>query len=86
MDCWVVLRIADSSVVTGWRTEAERAMRDAGRPGMSDEEVANFVSAYLPAYDAYLPSLYGACAGPGVHGKPTYSVEVGGDRGPVSST
>ncbi|CAN1175891.1 D-glycerate 3-kinase, chloroplastic [Linum perenne] len=38
--------------------DAEIAMREAGKPGMTDEEVKDFVSRYLPAYKAYLPTLY----------------------------
>ncbi|XP_039812333.1 D-glycerate 3-kinase, chloroplastic-like isoform X3 [Panicum virgatum] len=38
--------------------QAEIAMRADGKPGMSDEEVMDFVSRYLPAYHAYLPTLY----------------------------
>ncbi|KAJ6932702.1 hypothetical protein NC651_008206 [Populus alba x Populus x berolinensis] len=33
-------------------------MREDGNPGMTDEEVKDFVSRYLPAYKAYLPTLY----------------------------
>ena len=32
-------------------------MASAGRPGMSDAQVADFVSRYMPAYEAYLPAL-----------------------------
>ncbi|KAK1362981.1 Glycerate 3-kinase [Heracleum sosnowskyi] len=34
------------------------AMRADGKPGMTDEKVMDFVSRYLPAYKACLPSLY----------------------------
>lgn len=33
-------------------------MREAGRPGMSEEEIRDFCSRYMPAYRAYLPGLY----------------------------
>ena len=46
-------------------------MAAAGRPGMDDEGVRDFVSRYLPAYSAYLPELYRAAAAEGVGGKPT---------------
>ncbi|KAL3633010.1 hypothetical protein CASFOL_025994 [Castilleja foliolosa] len=55
---WIVVRIQDPSYVYQWRLQAEIAMRDDGKPGMSDEEVFDFVSRYLPAYKAYLPTLY----------------------------
>ncbi|KAK4361924.1 hypothetical protein RND71_017165 [Anisodus tanguticus] len=55
---WIVIKIQDPSYVYQWRLQAEIAMRADGNPGMSDEEVKDFVSRYLPAYKAYLPTLY----------------------------
>lgn len=55
---WVVIKIKDPSCVYQWRLQGEIAMREAGKPGMTDEEVMDFVSRYLPAYNAYLPTLY----------------------------
>ncbi|EXC25826.1 hypothetical protein L484_019460 [Morus notabilis] len=55
---WIVIKIKDPTCVYQWRLQAEIAMREAGKPGMSDEEVKDFVSRYLPAYNAYLPTLY----------------------------
>ncbi|KAK9281318.1 hypothetical protein L1049_004217 [Liquidambar formosana] len=55
---WIVIKIRDPSCVYQWRLQAEIAMREEGKPGMSDEEVKDFVSRYLPAYNAYLPTLY----------------------------
>ncbi|XP_044495223.1 D-glycerate 3-kinase, chloroplastic [Mangifera indica] len=55
---WIVIKIKEPSCVYEWRLQAEIAMREAGNPGMSDEEVKDFVSRYLPAYNAYLPTLY----------------------------
>lgn len=55
---WIVIKIQDPSYVYQWRLQAEIAMRADGKPGMSDEEVKDFVSRYLPAYKAYLPTLY----------------------------
>jgi pantothenate kinase-related protein Tda10 len=40
MSAWVVMGVDDTGHVGVWRLEAERAMRDAGRPGMSDEQVS----------------------------------------------
>lgn len=45
-------------MVFEWRAEAERRMREAGRPGMSEDQVRDFCSRYMPAYRAYLPGLY----------------------------
>ncbi|KAJ4718207.1 D-glycerate 3-kinase, chloroplastic [Melia azedarach] len=58
IEAWIVIKIKDPSCVYEWRLQAEIAMREAGKPGMSDEEVKDFVSRYLPAYNAYLPTLY----------------------------
>ncbi|CAA7019958.1 unnamed protein product [Microthlaspi erraticum] len=58
INAWVVIKIKDPSYVYRWRLQAEIAMRQAGKAGMSDDEVNDFVSRYLPAYKAYLPTLY----------------------------
>lgn len=58
-------------------------MRASGRPGMSDAEVRDFVSRYLPAYYAFLPGLYKAATGRGVGGKPTIMIKVDEHRQPI---
>ncbi|XP_020575819.1 D-glycerate 3-kinase, chloroplastic-like [Phalaenopsis equestris] len=58
VNIWIIIKIKDPSCVYQWRLQAEVAMRNDGKPGMSDEEVLDFVSRYLPAYNAYLPTLY----------------------------
>ncbi|XP_031505494.1 D-glycerate 3-kinase, chloroplastic isoform X2 [Nymphaea colorata] len=58
VDSWIVIKIKNPECVYQWRLEAEVAMRAAGKPGMSDQEVLDFVSRYMPAYKAYLPTLY----------------------------
>ncbi|XP_058192402.1 D-glycerate 3-kinase, chloroplastic isoform X3 [Rhododendron vialii] len=55
---WIIIKIKDPNCVYQWRLQAEIAMKADGMPGMSDEEVEDFVSRYLPAYKAYLPALY----------------------------
>ncbi|KAL5975626.1 hypothetical protein ACLOJK_019951 [Asimina triloba] len=55
---WIVIKIKDPNCVFQWRLQAEVAMRAEGKPGMTDEQVLDFVSRYLPAYKAYLPTLY----------------------------
>jgi D-glycerate 3-kinase len=57
-------------------------MRATGKPGMTDEQVAAFVSCYIPAYTAYLPGLY--ASGPTTV-KPGHClvIEVDGSRSPV---
>lgn len=39
VNSWVVIKIQDPSYVFQWRLQAEIAMRNDGKPGMSDEEV-----------------------------------------------
>ena len=56
MDAWVVLATDDVANVYEWRLQAERAMAASGRPGMSDAQVADFVSRYMPAYAATPPT------------------------------
>ncbi|KAK9098878.1 hypothetical protein Syun_025923 [Stephania yunnanensis] len=58
INSWIVIKIKEPKCVYQWRLQAEIAMREEGKPGMSDEEVMDFVSRYLPAYKAYLPTLY----------------------------
>ena len=54
-DAWVVIRVSDPSWVFAWRLQAEVEMRAAGKPGLTDEQVADFVARFMPAYKAYLP-------------------------------
>jgi len=86
MDAWVVLATDDVANVYEWRLQAERAMAASGRPGMSDAQVADFVSRYMPAYAAYLPALYKAAEElGGVRGLPTFFVRVDRTRNPVGA-
>ena len=84
MDAWVVLGVDDPSVVYTWRLQAERAMAASGRPGMTDDGVADFVSRYMPAYEAFLPALYEAALGDGVDGKPTFLAKIDSERRPIA--
>jgi pantothenate kinase-related protein Tda10 len=54
-DAWVVVRVGDPNWVFKWRLQAEVEMRAAGKPGLTDEQVADFVARFMPAYKAYLP-------------------------------
>ena len=58
VDDWVVVVVEDRSWVREWRLEAEREARAGGMGALTDDEVADFVDRFLPAYDAYLPGLY----------------------------
>ncbi|CAH1442540.1 unnamed protein product [Lactuca virosa] len=79
---WIIIKIKDPSCVYQWRLQAEIGMREAGNPGMTDEEVMDFVSRYLPAYNAYLPTLY--TEGPkGSDSNHTLIVEIDEQRNPI---
>lgn len=82
VDSWLVIRIADPQWVFGWRLQAEQRMRAAGKPGMTDEQIADFVSRYIPAYTAYLPGLYAAGPTTAKSGH-TLVIEVDEGRSPV---
>ncbi|KAL2463085.1 D-glycerate 3-kinase [Forsythia ovata] len=82
INSWIVIKIQDPSCVYQWRLQAEIAMRSDGKPGMSDEEVMDFVSRYLPAYKAYLPTLYSK--GPnGSNPEHLLVVEIDEGRNPI---
>ncbi|KAD4585233.1 hypothetical protein R6Q59_036050 [Mikania micrantha] len=79
---WIIIKIKNPSCVYEWRLQAEIQMREAGNPGMTDEEVMDFVSRYLPAYNAYLPTLY--TEGPkGSDSEHTLIVEIDEGRNPI---
>ncbi|KAL6497054.1 hypothetical protein OROGR_028983 [Orobanche gracilis] len=82
INSWIVLKIQDPSCVYQWRLQAEIAMRADGKSGMSDVEVLDFVSRYLPAYKVYLPTLYSE--GPnGSDPKHLLVVEIDEGRNPI---
>ncbi|KAJ0231039.1 D-glycerate 3-kinase [Hirschfeldia incana] len=85
IDAWVVIKIKDPSYVYRWRLQAEIAMRQAGKAGMSDDEVNDFVSRYLPAYKAYLPTLY--AEGPsGSDPDRVLAIDIDEERNPILAT
>lgn len=54
----LVVEVQDMNWVYGWRLQAERGSRNEGKPGLSDEQVVDFVNRFMPAYKQYSPSLY----------------------------
>lgn len=58
VDLWMVVKVGDPKYVYEWRLEAEHNSKAAGKPGMTDEQVADFVDRYMPGYVHYLPELY----------------------------
>ena len=78
-DSWMILQVADPKFVFEWRLQAEHAMRDAGKSGLTDEQVADFVSRFMPSYEAYLPALYSKSP-PGGEGKPVLRIGIDKNR------
>ena len=74
---------AGRDAVFQWRLQAERGMKI----GLTDDQVADFVSRFMPAYVTYLPSLYASgpqrrCVPVPV---PVLKVTVDIDRFPISA-
>eukprot|EP01001_Neometanema_parovale_P006715 NODE_3063_length_1286_cov_98.727429_g2908_i0.p1 GENE.NODE_3063_length_1286_cov_98.727429_g2908_i0~~NODE_3063_length_1286_cov_98.727429_g2908_i0.p1 ORF type:complete len:328 (-),score=36.41 NODE_3063_length_1286_cov_98.727429_g2908_i0:144-1127(-) len=58
LDAMLVVQLQDIQWVHPWRLEAEHKMIASGKPGMSDAEVEDFVSRFMPAYRQFTPQLY----------------------------
>ena len=56
-------------------------MRASGKAGMTDDQIADFVSRFMPAYKAYLPNLYSKGPTSCKKGK-TLIIEVDQNRSP----
>eukprot|EP01031_Cornospumella_fuschlensis_P038602 gene38602-46929_t len=83
LDQWVVVSVPDIQYVYEWRLEAEHKMMKQTGKGMSDSQVRDFVSRFMPAYELYLPALYQSCSDPS-YSQPRLKITVGRDRMPVS--
>lgn len=83
VDSWLVVKVNDPQYAYKWRLQAERAMRAAGKPAMSDEQVAQFVDRFMPAYKCYLAGLYKNGPTTAATGK-VLVVEVDENREPIS--
>lgn len=57
INAWVVLAVEDPHWVYKWRLEAEISMRASGRPGMTDDEVADTVAPFYNAFNFSIPSV-----------------------------
>ena len=79
IDVWLVVKVADPSYVYKWRLQAEHASKEAGKSGMTDEQVSDFVDRYMPGYVHYLPSLYSEGPTTGQPGK-VLTIEIDADR------
>ena len=57
-DGWLVIGLTSMDLVYKWRQHAESKMIANGKPGMTEEEVRDFINRFMPSYEHYLPSLY----------------------------
>eukprot|EP01068_Selenidium_serpulae_P007396 Selendium_serpulae@DN4697_c0_g1_i3.p1 len=82
MQAWIVVGIDDINVVFRWRKEQEKAMKQSGKQGLTDEEVQDFVARFMPAYDLYIPGIRNT--GPeGCRSKPLLNITVNSHRQPT---
>jgi len=63
-DAWLVMALEDINYVFDWRLDAEHKMARAGKVGMTDAAVQDFVNRFMPAYMHYCPALHKAGHGP----------------------
>ncbi|KAI5073755.1 hypothetical protein GOP47_0011768 [Adiantum capillus-veneris] len=82
VDSWIVIKVSNLEAIYKWRLQAEIGMRMTGRPGMTDEEVKDFVSRYMPAYKAYLPGLYASGPTDALPGR-TLQLDIDDNRNPI---
>ncbi|KAJ2309780.1 hypothetical protein H4S02_007984 [Coemansia sp. RSA 2611] len=57
VDSWVWLRAADLDVVFRWRKDQEDERAAQGRAVLSDQQLEDFVSRFMPGYEMALPKL-----------------------------
>ncbi|KAJ2875985.1 hypothetical protein GGH93_001112 [Coemansia aciculifera] len=57
IDAWIYMRVADADVVYRWRKEQEDELAATGRPSLSDKQLEDFVTRFLPAYEMALGKL-----------------------------
>lgn len=58
LDAFIHLNPEKIEWILSWRIEAEEKMKASGKPGMSPEEIRNYISQFIPAYEIYLPELH----------------------------
>jgi D-glycerate 3-kinase len=57
LDACVQLTVKSPATIVEWRVESERARRAAGETALSDQEAADYIQRFLPAYRVYVPAL-----------------------------
>lgn len=58
LDGLFLIEIANMDWVYDWRLQAERTATAAGKKGLTDEQVIDFVDRFMPAYKQYSQQLY----------------------------
>ncbi|KAJ2392094.1 hypothetical protein GGI23_005294 [Coemansia sp. RSA 2559] len=51
LDAWVYMRISDFDIVYRWRKDQEDDLAASGRPSLSDQQLEDFVSRFMPGYE-----------------------------------
>lgn len=59
LDAMLVVEVDDLECVYEWRAQPEREAIAAGKPGLSPEQIRDFVDRFMPSYKQYTPRLYG---------------------------
>ena len=57
LDALVHLSVESLTTIVEWRVESERARRLRGETALSDEDAADYIHRFLPAYRIYVPAL-----------------------------
>ncbi|KAJ1648519.1 hypothetical protein LPJ64_000217 [Coemansia asiatica] len=57
IDAWIFMRVSDIDVVYRWRKDQEDQLAESGRPSLSDQQLEDFVSRFMPAYELALSKL-----------------------------
>ena len=80
LDALVHLTVGSLETIVAWRVDSERARRaqNRGEGALSDEQAADYIRRFLPAYRLYVPRLEAAppCA-------ELFTIELGPNREPL---
>ncbi|KAI9474485.1 hypothetical protein LPJ78_001200 [Coemansia sp. RSA 989] len=57
IDAWVSLRVDDLDVIYRWRKQQEDDLAAQGKDCMSDKQLEDFVSRFMPLYEMAMPKL-----------------------------
>ncbi|MFA6274402.1 MAG: hypothetical protein WC662_04540 [Candidatus Paceibacterota bacterium] len=77
IDAFVFLIPENINYIVDWRVEAEENMKKSGKSGMTEEEIRQYISNFIIAYETYLPNLK-----PPING-PVLKIKIGKNRMPI---